>query len=125
MFAIRKSFDFSASHVLGGLPADHPCSRMHGHNYRVTVELAAADTDAVGFVLDYRRMDVFKRWLDDNLDHRHLNDVLEVNPSAEWLARYLWAMFAALLAGSLNDNGVLIEAVAVAETPKTWAEYRP
>ncbi|HBU96439.1 6-pyruvoyl trahydropterin synthase family protein, partial [Thalassospira lucentensis] len=39
MFTITKQFAFSASHQLAGLDADHPCSRLHGHNYIVEVEL--------------------------------------------------------------------------------------
>jgi 6-pyruvoyltetrahydropterin/6-carboxytetrahydropterin synthase len=42
MYTIAKRFAFSASHVIGGLPTDHPCARLHGHNYEVEV-LAAAD----------------------------------------------------------------------------------
>jgi 6-pyruvoyltetrahydropterin/6-carboxytetrahydropterin synthase len=123
MFAIRKCFEFSASHVLAGLPADHPCTRLHGHNYRVTVELTAGDLDCAGFVWDYRNLDGVKRWLDDTFDHRHLNDVVPVNPSAENLARMIFEVVAGPELGL--PGRVTVEAVAVEETPKTWAEYRP
>lgn len=39
MFRITKEFHFSASHQLTGLPEDHQCARLHGHNYIVEVEL--------------------------------------------------------------------------------------
>lgn len=42
MFRITKEFHFSASHQLCRLPVDHQCARLHGHNYIVVVELAAA-----------------------------------------------------------------------------------
>jgi 6-pyruvoyltetrahydropterin/6-carboxytetrahydropterin synthase len=45
MFTITKQFAFSASHQLAGLDADHPCTRLHGHNYIVEVELRGAELD--------------------------------------------------------------------------------
>ena len=78
MLTITKEFHFSASHVLDRLPAWHQCARMHGHNYIVVLELSAprdALTEA-GFVRDYRELDAFKKWMDETLDHRHLNEVM-------------------------------------------------
>ena len=39
MYTIAKRFAFSASHTIGGLPPEHPCARLHGHNYEVEVIL--------------------------------------------------------------------------------------
>ena len=39
MYTIAKTFAFSASHIIGGLPAEHPCARLHGHNYEVMIVL--------------------------------------------------------------------------------------
>jgi len=38
-FTISKDFEFSAAHHLEGLDPEHPCSRVHGHNYVVRLEL--------------------------------------------------------------------------------------
>lgn len=119
MFTITKRFEFSASHVLAGLPEDHPCARLHGHNYAVEVELASSKLNDVGFVFDYRALAPFKTLLDDELDHRHLNDVIPGQPSAELLAMWLYQEACHLLPGAP------VVAVRVSETPKTWAEYRP
>lgn len=123
-YAISKRFEFSASHVLDGLADDHPCSRLHGHNYAVELELCAETLDPVGFVWDYRALDSFKAWLDRTLDHRHLNDVLgDTNPSAENLARYIHVMVGERR--FIDRPGVMLTAVTVHETPRTWAEFRP
>ena len=53
MFRITKEFHFSASHQLKGLPAEHQCARLHGHNYVVEVELSAETLNEHGFVRDY------------------------------------------------------------------------
>jgi len=119
MYIIRKSFEFSASHRLAGLPEHHPCSRHHGHNYVVTVELSAERLDGVGFVLDYRTLDKFKQWINDSMDHRHLNEVFPaMNPTAENLAETLCAVATEMF-------GERVSLVAVSETPRTVAEYVP
>ena len=118
MFRISKQFHFSASHQLPGLPGDHPCARLHGHNYTVTVELASSELDQHGFVRDYRELDALKKYLDDSVDHRHLNEVFgDQRTTAEQLARifYHWCI----------ERWPEVTAVSVSETPKSSAEYRP
>jgi 6-pyruvoyltetrahydropterin/6-carboxytetrahydropterin synthase len=118
MFRISKEFSFSASHQLLGLPGDHPCARLHGHNYQVEVELAAERLDAHGFVRDYRQLDQFKCYLDEEIDHRHLNEVFGSEAvTAEFLALsfFTWC----------RARWPEVSAVRVSETPRTWAEYRP
>jgi len=117
MYKIRKEFHFSASHILNGLPFDHPCSRMHGHNYVITVELEALQINSVGFVIDYRALEPIKTWIDCNFDHRHLNDQMPLNPTAERIAKFLYEKF--------TDDFPKICAVEVSETPKTSARYEP
>lgn len=116
-YAIRKRYTFAASHQLDGLPSDHQCARLHGHNYVVWLELAAEQLVEPGFVRDFGELKRFKAYLDDFLDHRHLNHVLPFNPTAELLAMHLYEV-----ADDLWDGVV---AVAVEETGTSWAEYRP
>lgn len=117
MYRIAKEFHFSASHQLSHLAADHPCARLHGHNYVVVVELAAAELNADGFVRDYLELSALKAYIDDHFDHRHLNEVLEGPTTAEAMARHFhdWA----------RARWPEVVAVRVSETPKTWAEFRP
>lgn len=121
MFTITKEFAFSASHVLDGLPVGHQCGRLHGHNYIVEIELAAERLDDRGFVVDYGELGAVKTWIDTRLDHRHLNECMEGNPTAERLARLLYD----ITRETLPDHREAVAAVRVSETPKTWAEYRP
>ena len=122
-FTISKDFEFSAAHHLEGLDPEHPCSRVHGHNYVVRLELTGP-VSGPGFVYDYRALAPFKHLLDTRLDHRDLNAIMAgENPTAEHMAEWLYE-----LAVELLDNmpdGVRVSAVSVSETPKTWATYRP
>jgi len=117
MYTIRKEFAFSAAHQLLGLPEDHPCSRMHGHNYIITVELASAKLNDIGFVVDYKDLEPIKKWIDDYWDHEHLNDICPFSPTAENMARYLFHRF--------KKEFPQLVAVEVSETPKTNARYTP
>lgn len=115
MYKISKQYSFSASHILHGLREDHPCSRLHGHNYVITVHLRSEQLNDVGFVKDYRDLDNIKDYIDTVLDHRHLNDIFPFNPTAENMAKYLYDVF--------KKDIPEVYAVEVSETPKTTAIY--
>ena len=117
MFRIWKKFRFSASHALTGLPPEHQCSRLHGHNYLVEVELSSPTLDEIGFVMDFGALSPLKDYIDDEWDHRHLNDVLPFNPTAENMAAHLYDW--------CRDRWKETTAVRVQETATSWAEYRP
>lgn len=118
MYTIYKEYHFSASHALPYLPEDHPCHRLHGHNYVVEVELQSVELNEYGFVRDYRELDELKQYIDGKLDHRHLNDVLgDNNVTAENLAKFLYDW--------CKNRWAEVSAVRVRETPKSCAEYRP
>lgn len=116
MYVIEKEFHFSASHQLSGLPDGHQCSRLHGHNYIIVVELRSAALDHVGFVVDYGELKPLKEYIDSTLDHRHLNDVFDFNTTAENIAKHLFEW--------CRKQWHETYAVRVSETPKTWATYR-
>lgn len=118
-YTISKEFHFSASHQLHGLREGHPCGRVHGHNYIVRVSLSGDTLNDDGFIYDYGNLKPFGAWLDSTLDHRHLNDVLDVQPSAENMAR----LFASTLHLIVPLPDGLTVSVGVSETPKTWAVW--
>ena len=115
MFTITKRFRFEASHRLAGLPESHPCSRLHGHSYKVYFLLQSKTLNGVGFVRDFRDLTIIQEWLNANFDHRHLNDVLEVNPTAENIAQFLFEAF-------IHKFPELV-AVTVEETENASANY--
>ena len=116
MMTISKEFHFSASHVLSGLSENHPCSRLHGHNYVLTVYLKG-EPDEVGFVVDYRKLQLIKEFVDNTLDHRHLNDVFDCNTTVENMSKKIFWLF--------KEQFPCLSAVALSETPKTRCIYEP
>lgn len=115
MYRIAKKFHFSASHIIEGLPESHKCSRLHGHNYIVELVLESETLNQYGFIVDYHDLKPFKDIIDNELDHRHLNDVLPGATSAEAIAKYLY-----LKARAMWPQ---VSRVRVSETGRTWAEY--
>ena len=119
MYRVSKRFGFSASHVLHGLGDDHPCSRLHGHNYESRCSSSATTSTSAASSSTSRELDPVKRWIDATLDHRHLNDVMEGQPSAEAIARLVHEWCARGAARSTSPPS------GVWETPRAYAEYRP
>ena len=115
MYIISKEFHFSASHILSGLPEGHQCGRMHGHNYVIVLFLKSDTLNKTGFVQDYGELKEVKEWIDETLDHRHLNDALPFNPTAENMAKHIYTYFKGFYPK--------LAAVEVWETPKTKARY--
>lgn len=122
MYRIGKRFSFDAAHLLHGLPEGHRCGRLHGHTYTVEIELTSEDLAPPGFVTDFADLAPLKWLLDERLDHRCLNEVLDFEPTSELLARQLFAWCARHLQPQVRGT---IAAVRVCESPSTWAEYRP
>ncbi|MFE7576912.1 6-pyruvoyl tetrahydropterin synthase family protein [Streptomyces sp. NPDC057521] len=118
---IGKQFRFEAGHRLDGLPEGHKCGREHGHSYLVELSVTAPTLTSTGFVVDFGELAPFRRYIDDGLDHRFLNDVIPVPPTAENIASHLAAWFTANLEDSL---GARLVAVKVWETATSWAEIR-
>jgi len=117
-FRIGKRFSFDASHQLTGLPEGHKCARLHGHTYTVEIVVAATELTRPGFVTDFGDLAPLRAYLDDEFDHRHLNEVLAVPPTAENLAAHLAGWCRVHLEPLIPGQVV---AVQVNETPTSWA----
>jgi 6-pyruvoyltetrahydropterin/6-carboxytetrahydropterin synthase len=117
MYTISKQFTFEAAHQLYGLKPGHKCLNLHGHSYTAMFIFQADTLINDQFVIDYRDLDYIKEYIDKNLDHQNLNDVLpkEMPTTAENIARYLYDELVKLYPQ--------LVAVRVAETSKTWAQY--
>lgn len=121
MFKISKQMEISASHNLD-LSYNSPCCNLHGHNYFVTVYVKAEDLNSDGMVIDFMHL---KRIIHDKMDHKHLNDIFDFNPTGELMAQYI----AMSINNSRNDNdkdrGLWCYRVDVEETKNniaTWEE---
>jgi len=90
---------------------------MHGHNYLVTVHLKSEILDEYGFVKDYKTLKTVRQFIDETLDHQHLNNCMTEPPTSENLARFLYERF--------KPEIPELYAVEVSETPQTSCIYEP
>jgi len=86
-----KDFRFEAAHRLPHVAEGHKCARLHGHSFKVQVEVEGEVDPRTGWLLDYAEIAAAFAPLREALDHRYLNDVegLE-NPTSEILAAWIW-----------------------------------
>jgi len=120
MFTVSVDRTFSAAHSLRGYMGK--CESLHGHNWKVTVTVAAAELDKLGMVIDFKDLKKAMDELLEKLDHAFLNEVPpfdQVNPSSENIARYLYQT----LSKRLDNDRVQIHSVSVWESENSKATY--
>jgi 6-pyruvoyltetrahydropterin/6-carboxytetrahydropterin synthase len=116
VYSIKVEAIFSAAHSLRGYKGK--CESLHGHNWKVEVELRRAALDPCGMVIDFT---VVKKKLKKQLeilDHTHLNQIpyfKKVNPTSENIAHYLF--------DALNKQLSCVYSVTVWESEHSAATY--
>lgn len=95
MFKITKRMEISAAHFLPLMPDGHKCKNLHGHNWKVEVEISAHTLPESGMLMDFGliKSEVM------TLDHSSLNRLIP-NPTAENIAEFIARRLDNLLMGS-------------------------
>jgi 6-pyruvoyltetrahydropterin/6-carboxytetrahydropterin synthase len=88
---IFKEFTIEAAHWLPNVPAGHKCGRLHGHSFHIEIYASGPLDSHLGWVADFAEIKAAFKAIEDQLDHRCLNEVVGLeNPTSENLARWLW-----------------------------------
>jgi 6-pyruvoyltetrahydropterin/6-carboxytetrahydropterin synthase len=88
---IFKEFSIEAAHWLPNVPEGHKCGRLHGHSFRIAIHVSGPLDAHLGWVLDFAEIKAAFKSIEDQIDHRCLNEVAGLeNPTSENLARWLW-----------------------------------
>ena len=119
-YTLKVITDFAAAHSLRNYPGD--CSRLHGHNWKIEVEVTATSLDDMGIGVDFKQIRKQTNEVCDRLDHTYLNEISpfhEINHTAENIAAYIYTE----LAKKLNDDANQVTAITVWETERACVRY--
>jgi 6-pyruvoyltetrahydropterin/6-carboxytetrahydropterin synthase len=120
-FEVMIERNFSSAHQLRGYKGK--CENLHGHNYRIEIYARGRELDNIGLLVDFGELKTAADEVVQYLDHRNINELppfdVEVNPSAENLARYIWERVSA----RVGDARVQVYKVRCFETPTSVATY--
>ncbi|MFC6617748.1 6-pyruvoyl trahydropterin synthase family protein [Deinococcus radiophilus] len=130
---LSTEFTFDSAHIIEGY--DGPCGRLHGHTYRVRMELESerlrpsAHVRRGIMVADFKSLKWAKKDVDQGgLDHMFLNEHPELgdDTTAEVVAAYLHRETMRRIHADLeeSDDGADLKLrVLLWETPESCCEY--
>lgn len=94
---VWKEFTFDSAHFLPNVPRGHKCGRMHGHTFKVRIEVQGPVSDQMGWVIDFADIKGHVKPLIDMIDHSVLNQHSGLeNPTSENIAMWFWDHLASL-----------------------------
>ncbi|MDT5061177.1 MAG: 6-pyruvoyltetrahydropterin/6-carboxytetrahydropterin synthase [Acidobacteriota bacterium] len=122
MFEVMIERNFSSAHQLRGYQGK--CENLHGHNYKIEIYARGRELDNIGLLVDFGELKIAADEVVQYLDHRNINELppfdVELNPSAENLARYILER----VASRVGDERVQVYKVRCFETPTSIATYQ-
>lgn len=119
MYKLSALLNFSSAHYLNEYKGN--CARLHGHNWRVLVEVSTGELDMTGMAIDFKDLNDIAWKVIGKFDHQVINEVQpfnHVNPTAENLARYFYHEIKKKL-----PTNIKLEKIGLWETEKYLVEY--
>ena len=114
---LKQHFQIESARFLTSLPKDHPCSKMHGHSFKIILTFKGAVDPKLGWVMDYHEITKIMQPLLNQLDHKVLNEVSGLeNPTSEHLAKWIF--------DHVKKDIHILTAVNISETPTTECIYQ-
>ena len=137
MYCLRTEATFDSAHFLSGY--NGKCKNLHGHTWRVVVEISAEDLvtegQTRGMIVDFSKLKATIKNLCDSMDHRLIYEAgtlkpetidalknedfalceVPFRPTAENFAKYFYT--------KLKEAGLPAKRVQVFETPTNCAAY--
>lgn len=122
MFELTIIVDFEAAHCIKGYPGK--CSRLHGHNWKVEVQVTGSELNELGMLIDFHDLKAEVNKVINTLDHFYINEIhpfTEKNPTAENLAKYIYDELAKQVA--FTTKPVQVSSIKVWESAHSAVKY--
>lgn len=121
MYELSVEVGFSSAHQLRGYKGK--CENMHGHNWKVQVNVSAERLNELDLAIDFHDLKKIVGEVVSPLDHSFLNEVFpftEKNPSSENIAKWIFDT----IKKRLQDyDSLRVSAVTVWESDNSSASY--
>ena len=85
MYYVSKRMEVAGAHKLD-LPYESGCSNLHGHNWIITVHCKGRELTPYGMLVDFKKV---KECIHSKLDHKYINDMVDFNPTAENMSKWI------------------------------------
>ncbi len=119
-YTVTIETEFSAAHIIRGY--NGPCSELHGHNWKATVEAMTEGLDNIGMSVDFYVLQKKTEDIVAKFDHHNINGIppfdKELNPTSENIARYIYQELKKTLPADVK-----LSFVAISETGQYTAKY--
>jgi 6-pyruvoyltetrahydropterin/6-carboxytetrahydropterin synthase len=114
---IGRHFEFEAAHHLPDEEVYGNCRKLHGHTYKLTVEVEG-DIQPEGWVVNFKELkDIVHHYIVDFYDHSNLNDWFNI-PTVELMVERI----AAILQDALVCKPYKLHSVTLYETSNCYAK---
>jgi len=111
---ITREFTFDSCHKL--LDYNGKCANLHGHTYHLQISLKRRINPKTGMVIDFGDLNrIVSKLILDKIDHVYLNDVMDINPTAENMICWIWKQL------EREPIGELLSKIKLWETPNSFA----
>lgn len=110
----------SAAHLLREY--EGPCSRLHGHNWQIRVEVSSNELNEHGIAIDFLDLKNLTWKVVGPFDHNNFNDIApfdELNPTAENIVKFFYDEI-----GKLLPSNIMLISIRLWETEKYAVEYQ-
>jgi len=119
-YSIQIEGSFSSAHKLTDYHGN--CENLHGHNWKVVVEIKSSVLDNAGMLIDFGEAEKKLDKVLASFDHKYLNEVHpfdKINPTAENISKHIFDVFSEII----NDNNRSVSKVTTWEDETSCATY--
>ena len=119
MYTLAVDRIISMAHQLNNYQG--PCARIHGHKWKLRVEVNAQTLNKIGIAIDFIDLEKWLWEIVEPFDHNLINRIPpfdKINPTAENLVKYIFGQMKSRLPGT-----VTLQKVTAWETDSCMVTY--